>query len=362
MRAKKSFALIQILIWVIIAVGIIGFLVPATYEISNILKSIKTRLDIDEIRRGIIKMYDDTNCFPTSLTQLVVNTGISGYNGPYVSFSTETVQEDRFGEKYEYYLDVPTSCAFQNPSSHAHVGLVLSKGRNKTYESTFPPLNLQGDDIGIEVYLEDVEEKKIRLTKEKLGRIAKLAEEKFLYLCSQVQSQRSNKNPEFPLRNFFQDFTTTDLGVGSEYLQDEWGNPISFNQDYDPSGDNDPVFEALITSTHYGVLYSVQALGVCPTVECNQTCRPQRSRNIKNTTGANYALCSFEIAGESCGDWNNKANYSATCGERVEVLNSKTDTTRRNIICWNRCDFSDTSCGTWGENCNCSSLPCTNCK
>jgi len=98
--AARGFTLVELLLVLIILALIGGLVLPNIIGRAEGAKVKAASPQIDRLSMAVQTYYVDTNAFPDTLDQLVDNnSGVSGWNGPYVKRS---ILKDPWNREYVY--------------------------------------------------------------------------------------------------------------------------------------------------------------------------------------------------------------------------------------------------------------------
>ena len=98
--AARGFTLVELLLVLIILALIGGLVLPNIIGRAEGAKVKAASSQIDRLSMAVETYYMDTNAFPDTLDQLVDNnSGVSGWNGPYVKRS---ILKDPWSREYVY--------------------------------------------------------------------------------------------------------------------------------------------------------------------------------------------------------------------------------------------------------------------
>lgn len=98
--AARGFTLVELLLVLIILALIGGLVLPNIIGRAEGAKVKAASSQIDRLSMAVETYYMDTNAFPDTLDQLVDNnSGVSGWNGPYVKRS---ILKDPWNREYVY--------------------------------------------------------------------------------------------------------------------------------------------------------------------------------------------------------------------------------------------------------------------
>ena len=231
---KQGFTFIELVASAVIISVFAGAIVPMAYSVISYRKEKLTEKAVSEIKTGVTNYLEDTGGFPSSLTWLIWNPGVSGWKGPYVSLSRDEVEKDGWGENYIW-----TTASTQST--------ILSKGQDKAQNTS--------DDISETIYTGVYQYDRREETKTNLKRIKRILEEYYQRRCWETRCCNEAGCTPQECSNFFGDADSngdfnidSGFGIPSGYLQDAWGSTFIYSSFYDNTAGTYPPYESCIYS------------------------------------------------------------------------------------------------------------------
>ncbi|MHA2609390.1 MAG: hypothetical protein V2G48_02185 [bacterium JZ-2024 1] len=151
-KGKKGYILVMSVVLVSFLLFLSAAFIPFTMGIIDFQKRKQVEEDLEEIKQGILKYFEDTGTFISGLNDLgnpvqeqsADLTPVSGWRGPYVKGIFNEVLRDKWGIPRQQYI-------FRR---QGQMMLLLSRGRNQQVDSnltnwTNPGWQPAGDDIAL---------------------------------------------------------------------------------------------------------------------------------------------------------------------------------------------------------------------
>ncbi len=170
MRRQAGFTLVEAIATALLIILFSSALVLTSFPLVQYYKEMVTRLELEEIRVGLMRYAQDFAGFPPTLRDLVWRRGGNAntlWRGPYVSRAQRDLLYDAWNQPYTYRVR-------NFHTGPRGVAVVLSRGKNRELDSTVSGFHLgtwepQGDDLAIRptsqlIHWELMEETLHRLT------------------------------------------------------------------------------------------------------------------------------------------------------------------------------------------------------
>lgn len=226
-RRRGGFTLIEIIVAMAILAVLAGAITPLVFRELVSAREEATQIGLDTLESALLDFYEDTGRFPTAaegLAALVVDPGLDGWQGPYVSGDTQDpfeIGEDGFGNAYLYDPEPVT-----DPVGAADV-IVASGGSDHTvsFGSVGGIWNLgdEGDDLLALVNTGPLDRDKLKEAQRELHALGEAA---FRYF----EEQRAfTTDPVVLVDGYLDD------GAGADPQTDPWRNAYVLS--IDTSGD-----------------------------------------------------------------------------------------------------------------------------
>lgn len=83
-RARAGFSLIELIVAVAIMAVLVGAAVPITSKVLSHKARVATRAELQTLADASLEHFRDTGTLPTSIGNLIVDSGSAGWSGPYL--------------------------------------------------------------------------------------------------------------------------------------------------------------------------------------------------------------------------------------------------------------------------------------